>query len=135
MIALGVDHQGAQHLLHLRFYFGAQLVDLAVFDEGRDVVIGMEAALGADQAVTNAFRGGQARQVFLSQRRAAAELTHPLGGRATRGVAFGAILNFENRGGGIASHRPLSRVISRRAYPKARGIEGRAARQTVDCAR
>jgi hypothetical protein len=64
VVALGVDDERAQHLAHLGLDLGLQLLELTVLDVAGDVVIGVVAALRADEAVANAVGGGQVRVVF-----------------------------------------------------------------------
>jgi hypothetical protein len=55
VVARRVDHQRAEHLLHPRFDLTAQLVKLALPEEGRDVVVGMEAMSRVGHTLADAF--------------------------------------------------------------------------------
>nr|GEU28581.1 hypothetical protein [Tanacetum cinerariifolium] len=58
MVAHGVDHQAFQHLLHMAAHFVEQRIELARFDIGGDVVVGVEARVAGDQACADALGGG-----------------------------------------------------------------------------
>src|SRR5690606_13763768 len=57
VVAFDVDHQALQHLLHVAGHFGLDGLELAGIDEVGDVVVGVEALAGGDQALPDPFGG------------------------------------------------------------------------------
>ena len=71
VVTLGVNHQRLQHFLHLGLHLGLQLGEFALTHEGRDVVVGVVAAIGGDQSIADALgrrqRGPWPRLILLCQ--------------------------------------------------------------------
>jgi hypothetical protein len=65
VVALSVDHQRAQHLAQLGLHLGLEFFHLAGLDEFGDVVVGMEAPVGRDQAVADTLGRAHRAEFFL----------------------------------------------------------------------
>ena len=65
VVALGVDHQGCSTPCILAATSSSSSSSSPSLDEGGDVVVGVEAAVGADQPIADALRRGEPLQLFL----------------------------------------------------------------------
>ena len=84
MIVVGVDDERAQHLVHPILHLEAQLIEFAVLDEVRDVVVGPKILPGFGEPVPDAVgRLHRGDRILVSQGGSECSLEHeysPLAG-------------------------------------------------------